>query len=157
MWFAQSLAKLGAEKIHIIGNADGHVQNYYFLKGEKVQKKLFAGDPPAKALSEKDIEINKGLFLPDKRVTVKAKLVSTWAVGDIYESIGMEFITENGDEFFYKGRGQLLDILWNSKTEKFDTSITIEFSAVFERETHDNNYASFAKRPTKIVKISEQT
>lgn len=156
-WFAKSLAKLGAEKIHIIGNWDGHVQNYYFLKGEKVQKKIFTGEPPKKVLSEKDIEINKGLFLPDGRVTVKAKLVSTWAVGDIYESIGMKFITVSGDEFFYKGRGQLLDALWNSNAEKFDTSITIEFSAVFERETHEKNYASFAKRPTKVVNISNQT
>lgn len=106
-------------------------------------------------MSEKDIEINKGLFLPDGRVTVKAKLVSTWAVGDIYESIGMKFIIACGDEIFYRGRGQLLDVLWNSKTEKFDTSTTIEFSAVFERESHENNYASFVKRPTKIVKISD--
>lgn len=156
-WFAKSLAKLGAERIHIIGNWDGHVQNYYFLEGEKVQKKVFTGEPPQKILSAKDIEINKGLFLPDGRVTVRAKLISTWVVGDIYENIGMKFITTSGDEFFYKGRGQLVDTLWNSKTEKFDTSITIEFSAVFERETHEKNYASFAKRPTKIVKISDQT
>lgn len=156
-WFAKSLAQLGAERIHIVGNWDGHVQNYYFLEGEKVQKKVFVGEPTQKIWSEKDIEINKGLFLPDGRVTVKAKLVSTWVVGDIYENIGMKFVTTSGDEFFYKGRGRLLETLWNSKTEKFDTSMTIEFSAVFEREMHEKSYASFAKRPTKIVKISEST
>ena len=156
-WFVESLAKLGAERIHITGNWDGHIQHYYFLGSQKVQKKIFAGEPPKKALSEKDMEINKGLFLPDGRVTVNAKLVSTWVVGDIYESIGLKFVTANGDEFFYKGRGQLPDALWDSKTEEFDTSISVEFSAVFERETHENNYASFAKRPTKIVKTADRT
>ena len=28
-WFVKSLAQLGAERIHIVGSWDGHVQNYY--------------------------------------------------------------------------------------------------------------------------------
>lgn len=153
VWFVKSLAKLGAEKVHIIGNWDGNVQNYYFLNGIKVQKKKFFGESPEKSLSAENVEIVNGLFLPNGRVKVRAKLISTWAVGDIYESTGMEFKTLEGDVFFYKGRGVILDVLWNSKMEEFDTSVVIEFSAVFEVEKKGGQYASFAKRPTKVVQV----
>lgn len=153
VWFVKSLAKLGAEKIHIIGSWDGNIQNYYFLSGSKVPKKKFFGESPENSLSAKNFEIGNGLFLPNGRVKVRARLISNWAVGDIYESTGMEFKTLEGDVFFYKGRGVILDVLWNSTTEEFDTSVVIEFSAVFEVEKKGGQYASFAKRPTKVVQI----
>jgi hypothetical protein len=149
-WFAKSLCELGAHKILIRGQWDGYGRNYYFLNGEKVTKKKFDGDKPKKPLSAKDIEINKKLFLPEGRVSVEAKLVSTWLVDDIYESTGMELKTLDGITFYYKGRGQLVNILFDSEKAEFDTSVIVEFSAAFERGNHNGEYVSFAKRPTQI-------
>ena len=151
IWFAKSLAELGAERIFIRGQWDGHGRNYYFLNGEEVPKKKFDGDKPKKPLSAKDIEINKGLFLPEGRVSVKAKLVSTWSVGDIYESTGMEFQMLDGTTFYHKGKGQLVELLFDYEKLEFDTTVVVEFSAAFERGKHENEFVSFAKRPTKIT------
>ena len=38
VWFGGSLAALGAKKIHIRGEWDGNVRNYYFLDGARVTK-----------------------------------------------------------------------------------------------------------------------
>lgn len=151
IWFAKSLSELGANKIFIRVQSDGHGRNYYFLDGEKVPKKKFDGDKPKKPLSAKDIEINKDLFLPEGRVSVKAKLVSAWSVGDIYESTGIEFKTIDGATFYYQGSGKVVEVMWNSEKGEFDTSLTVEFSAAFERGKIENDYVSFAKRPTKIT------
>lgn len=111
-------------------------------------KKTFDGDKPKKPLSAKDIEIDKDLFLPDGRVTVKATLVSYWSVGNIYESTCIEFETDEGDKFYYKGTGQLTELV-------FDNAPKIcEFCAAFERGKLDDEYVSFVKRSTK-VKIGE--
>lgn len=154
-WFAKSLSELGASKILIRGQWDGHGRNYYFLNGEKVSKKKFDGDKSGKPLSAKDIEINKGLFLPEGRVSVKAKLVSTWSVGDIYESTGMEFRMLDGTTFYHKGKGQLVDLLFDYDKGEFDTSSIVEFSATFERGKHKNEFVSFAKRPTRVFVYKE--
>jgi len=151
VWFTKSLAQLGANKIFIRGQWDDVGRSFYFLKGEKVTKTIFDGDKPKKELSAKDIEINSKLFLPEKRVIVKVKLVSAWSVGDIYESTGMEFKSVCGNVFYYKGAGQLVDMFWNSDLEEFDTSITVEFGAAFERGKVADEFVSFVKRPTKIT------
>ncbi len=149
-WFAYSFYKLGATKIQITVDSDGYRRNFYFIDGKNVSKKKYISDKPKKQLSAKDIEINKNLFLPEGRVTVKAKLVSTWPVGDIWESVGLKFETLDGDTFYHKGRGQLIDVLYNNKIEDFDTSLVVEFDAAFERGRIEDEYVSFAKRPTKI-------
>ncbi len=156
IWFAKSLSLLGANKIFIRVMSDGHGRNHYFLGGEKVSKKVFDGEKKKKPLSAKDIEINKSLFLPDGRVSVQAKLISSWSVGDIYESTGIEFKTIDGITFYHQGSGQLVDIFWDSEKREFDTSITVEFSAAFERGKIEDDYVSFAKRPTKITVIENQ-
>ena len=144
-WFAKSLYELGAKKIFIRGQWDGYGRNYYFLAGKKVSKKIYEGDKPKKALSAKDIEINKNLFLPDNRVQVKATLVNYWEVGDIYESILMKFLTDEGNTFYHKATGQLLQIAYEGYLNE------CEFSATFERRKLDGEYASFAIRPTKVI------
>ena len=151
IWFAKSIYELGANKVFIRGQWDGHGRNYYFLNGEKVSKKIYDGDKPKKPLSAKDIEINRNLFLPEGRVTVRARLLSTWSVGDIYESTGIEFEALDGTKFYHQGKGQLVDALYNFDKGEFDTMIEVEFSASFERGKLEDKYVSFAKRPTKIV------
>jgi hypothetical protein len=150
-WFSRSLYELGAQKIYIRGVWDGHGRNYYYIDGDQVTKKKFEGDKPKKPLSAKDIEINKNLFLPDERATVKAKLISTWSVGDIWESVGFKFETLDGVIFYHQGRGKIMELLWNDKNEDFDKEVTVEFSAAFERGRLEGEYVSFAKRPTKII------
>ena len=100
--------------------------------------------------SAKDIEINKNLFLPEDRVNIKAKLISSWFFGDIYESIALKLISTNGDEFYHVGKGKLVDAFYNSEKDDYDKEIIGEFDAAFERGKLEDKYASFAKRPTKV-------
>ena len=144
-WIADTLTHLGAKKVYIRTQYDEGGNNYYFLDGKRVSKKTYEGDTPEKRLTAKDIEINKNLFLPEGRVRVKATLVSHWEVGDMYESLGMQFQTEDGHTFYHKGTGKLTQLA--SQT----LSNTCEFSAVFERGKLDGEYVSFAKRPSKIT------
>jgi len=144
-WFAKSLCQLGANKLLIQGQWDGHRRNFYFLDGEKVPKKKYDGDKPKKPLSAKDIEINKHLFLPADRVSVNVTLVNHWSVGDIYESELLEFITDNGETFFHKATGKLKELSYEGAEKQ------CQFSATFERGKHNGEYVSLAKRPTKIV------
>ena len=152
-WFAYSIFELGAPRIVITADSDGHRRNYYFIDGRKVSKKKFEGDKPKKPLSKKDAEINSKLFLPEGRVKVVVELLSTWWVGDIWESLGMKFRTTEGDIFYYQGRGQLTDLFFNNDTGDYDTTRKAEFSAAFERGRLDGEYVSFAKRPTKISRL----
>ena len=82
-----------------------------------------------------------------------AQLKSSWFVGDIYESIGFEFETRDGDRFYHKGRGQLVEALYNPEIENYDTSVRVEFVATFERGKLEDEFVSFAKRPSKIKVI----
>lgn len=149
-WFAKSLFELGAHKIFIRGQWDEYGRNYYFLNGNKVSKKKYEGDKPTKPLSEKDIEINKHLFLPDGRVHVKVTLVNSWSLDDIYESVMMEFVTDDGSTFFHKATGKLKELSYEGAPKE------CEFSAIFERGKIKGEYVSLAKRPTKILsKIHE--
>lgn len=143
-WFAGSLYKLGAHKIYIRENGDEGGCNHYFLNGEKVSKKKYDGEKPTKPLNEKEIEINKHLFLPEGRIHVKATLMNSWSIGDIYESEILEFKTDDGDRFFHKATGQLKRMAYEGSPK------TCEFSAIFERGKHEGEYVSFAKRPTKV-------
>lgn len=145
IWFAKSLYELGAKKIFIRGGWDGHGRNFYFLDGKKVSKKIYDGDKPKKKLSVKDIEINEKLFLPEGRVHVNVTLVNHWQVGDIYESVLLEFVTDDGNTFFHKATGQLKQISYEGSSKK------CEFTAAFERGKNEGEYVSFAKRPTKVV------
>jgi hypothetical protein len=145
IWFAKSLHELGATKIFIRGLWDGHGRNFYFLDGKKVAKQVYDGDKPKKKLSAKDIEINKNLFLPEGRVHVKATLVNHWQVGDIYESVLIEFVTDEGNTFFHKATGQLKQMSYEGSSNK------CEFTAAFERGKNEGEFVSFAKRPTKVV------
>ena len=145
LWIADTLTHLGAKKVYIRTQYDEGGNNYYFLDGKCVSKKTYDGDKPEKRLTAKDIEINKNLFLPEGRVRVKATLVSHWEVGDMYESLGMQFETEEGHTFYHKGTGKLTQLASDT------LSNTCEFSAVFERGKLDGEYVSFAKRPSKIA------
>ncbi len=151
IWFAKSLYELGANRIFIRGQWDGYGRNYYFLDGVQVSKKKYDGDKPKKPLSKEDKEINKGLFLPEGRVAVKAQLTSSWSVGDIYESTGLAFKTVDGLVFYHQGKGQLVEALYDSGKGEFRIGDDIEFNAAFERGMLDGKYVSFAKRPTKII------
>jgi hypothetical protein len=144
IWFAESLYELGAIRLHIQAHWDGHVRNYCFVNGKRVQKKSRKDDKTKVTLSEKDIEINKRLFLPEGRVPIKAELVKRWDVCDLYESVMMEFITEDGDKFYHKSTGKLKELSYKN------IAFLYEFTAVFERGKHKGEYVSFAKRPTKI-------
>ena len=144
VWFAESLSKLGPTRIFIREEWDEGGSNHYFLKGKRVSKKTYDASKPKRPLSARDIEINKNLFLPEGRVTVKATLVSHWYVDDIYESIGLEFVTDDGITFYYKGRGQLTQMISD------DSPKTCQFDAAFERGRLKGEYVSFAKRPTKV-------
>ena len=110
-----------------------------------VPKKKYEGEKPKKALSAKDIEINKNLFLPEGRVHVNATLVDQWDIGDIYESILMEFVTNDGNVFFHKATGQLKQLAYEGSEKN------CEFSAAFERGKHNGEHVSFAKRPSKVI------
>ena len=144
VWFAPSLYSLGASKIYIREQWDEGGSNYYFLNGKKVSKKTYDGEKKKKLLSEKDIEINQGLFLPAGRVMVKATLIAHWSVDDMYENICMEFVTEDGMPFYYKGTGSLTELTLDNSPK------TCEFNAAFERGKLDGEYVAYAKRPTKI-------
>ncbi len=144
VWFAASLANLGAPKIYIREQWDEGGSSYYFLNGRRVNKKNYESGKPEKPLSKKDIEINKHLFLPVGRVQVRATLLSHENFGDIYENTLMKFITNNNETFYYKGKGELLRLL----SDDFE-NIT-EFHASFERGKLEGKYVSFAKRPTQI-------
>ena len=157
VWFAKSLSQLGAIKIFVRGQWDGVGRNFYFMDGSKVSKKIFDGDKPKNELSEKDIEINKSLFLPEGRVSVKVQLISAWAAGDIYESMILKLKTTCENTIYYKGTGQIVDIFWASDREEFNTSLVVEFSTVLERGKIENEFVSFAKRPTKINVLANST
>ena len=144
VWIAETLAHLGAKKVYIRLQYDEGGNNYYFLDGKRVSKKKYDSDKPKKPLSAKDIEINKSLFLPEGRVTVKATLVSHWEVGDMYENLGMQFVMEDGTTFYHRGTGQLTDLA----SDRYAN--TCVFTASFERGKHEGEYVSFAKRPSKI-------
>ena len=144
MWIADTLTHLGAKKVYIRMQYDEGGTNYYFLHGKRVSKKTYDSDKPDKTLSAKDLEINKNLFLPEGRIRVKATLIAHWEMGDMYESLGMQFETEDGHTFYHKGTGKLTQLVSNT------LSNTCEFSAVFERGKLDGEYVSFAKRPSKI-------
>lgn len=145
VWFVGSLSQLGSLKTYVREQGDEGGSNYYFLKDKRVAKKTYDGEKKKKPLSEKDIEINKGLFLPEGRALVKATLESHWTAGDLYESIYMEFKTEDGQRFYHKGTGQLTDMVREGKPKK------CEFTGSFERGTLNGEYVSFAKRPSKIT------
>ena len=89
--------------------------------------------------------MKNNLFLPEGRVTVMATLVSHWLIEDIWDNVGMEFITDKGDTFYYKGTGKLTGMT-SPKSHR-----ACEFSATFEKGELDGKKVSFAKRPTKIV------
>jgi hypothetical protein len=149
-WFANSLYQLGANKIYIRGQWDEHGRSYYFQDGKKVSKKVYDGDKQKKPLSDKDIEINKNLFLPDGRVHVKVSLVNSWPVGDIYESVMMEFVTDDGHTFYHKATGKLKELTYAGSHKE------CEFSAEFERGRLNGEYVSLAKRPTKLMSTIHQ-
>ncbi len=144
VWFTAALHPLGAQKIHIRDQWDEGGSHYYFLEGQRVSKRKFEGDKPKRPLSARDIEINKNLFLPEGRVHIKATLTQHWPVGDIYESILLEFMSDDNQRFYHKATGRLKQITYEG------SPTTCEFSAIFERGKHDGQYVSFAKRPTKI-------
>ncbi len=96
-------------------------------------------------MSAKDVEINRDLFLPEGRVLVKAKLLSYWSIGDIYESIMMKYETNDGVIFYHKATGKLKEMAYNGGPRM------CEFSASFERGKLEEEYVSFAKRPSKIL------
>ena len=140
VWFARSIYELGAIKVLIRGVWDGHGRNYYFLNGEKVSKKKYDGDKPKKP-----------------RVSVKARLISTWSVGDIYESTGLVLETSDGTRLYHVGKGQLVDAFYDFDKGEFNTTIDVEFSASLERGELDGEYVSYAKRPSKIVFKKEKS
>ncbi len=145
IWFVESLYKLGAHKIQISNNWDERGKKYYFRDGKITSKNIYDGDKPKTFISENDRStINKDLFLPEGRVHVKAKLISHWFVGDIYENDILKFVDENGEIFYYKGSGKLTDIISGDYLNE------CEFNAAFESGNLDGEYVSFAKRPTKI-------
>lgn len=160
IWFAKSLYELGANKIFIRGVWDGHGRNFYFIDGEQVPKKTYDGDKPKKP-----------------RITIRAKLISTWSVGDIYESTGLELETSDGEILYHIGKGQLVSAFYNYDQNEYDTTKEVEFSAAIERGKLDGEYlspsskfstaiesgeskvkyVSFVKRPTKITVNENQT
>jgi hypothetical protein len=127
------------------------VRNYYFLNGKGVPRKEYVGEKPRKRLSEKDVEINKNLFLPKGRVHVKAKVTNHWQVGDIYESVLLEFETDDGNRFYHKTTGQLKQLSFEGPSNQ------CEFSAAFERGKLEGEYVSYAKRPSKVKIIEPST
>ena len=144
VWVVETLTFLGATRVFFRMQYDEGGSNYYFVDGKRVSKKKYDGDKPKKPLSARDLEINKNLFLPEGRVAVKATLVNHWDWGDMYESLGMEFVTEDGHTFYHKGTGNLTEVASDL------ISNTCEFVATFERGKLDGEYVSFARRPSKI-------
>jgi hypothetical protein len=154
VWFIPSITSFGATQIHIRGDYDCQIRNFYFRDGKKVTKKKYVGEKPAKSLTQEDIEINKSLFLPKGRTTISATLTSTWELGDIYERSGLEFRTDNGEVFYHIGNGELINTVYMSKGY-FDVGIVVRFTASFERGKLDGEFVSFAKRPSKISVVFE--
>lgn len=116
VWFAKSISELGANKIFIRGVWGGHGRNFYFIDGEKVSKNKYDGDKPKQP-----------------RVLIKARLISTWAVGDIFESTGLQLETLAGEKLYHIGKGQLVSAFYDYEKDKYDTTIEVEFSASIER------------------------
>lgn len=82
--------------------------------------------------------------------TVKAQLISAESAGDIFENILLKLKAASGDIDYYKGNGQLVNSFWGDSKRDYDTTLEVEFSATFEREKIKNEFATFAKRPSKI-------
>jgi len=144
LWFAAALAEIGSVKTQIREQWDEGGKTYYFMGKKKVTKKVYHGDN--KPLSQKDIEINKTLFLPEGRIAITATLLDFyWDENDYGEFCVMKMVTDQGEHFVYKGSSVLLTDLTLAEYEN-----TCQFFAVFERGTLAGEYVSFAKRPTKI-------
>lgn len=147
VWFGGALAQLGAFKTFVREDMGGDRKNYYILGGKRVTKKRYDAFKPKSLLSEKDIEINKNLFLPDGRAEVKATLVDfKWTEGYFGDFCTINMLTENNMPIVYKGSSAALIKLTEDEYEN-----NCEFSAVFERQKEDGGYISVVKRPTKVI------
>ena len=146
VWFGGAIAKLGAYKTFVREEMGGERKNYYILGGKRVTKKRYDAFKPKSLLSDKDKEINKNLFLPDGRVTVKVKLVDfVWTEGYFGDFCSINMLTEDDMPIVYKGASEALVNLTKDEYED-----VCEFSATFERQKDFDKYISVVKRPTKI-------
>jgi hypothetical protein len=146
VWLAPPLAKLGSTKILIRKQFGGGSKIYYFLKHRKTTKKKFDAYKPKASLSAKDLEINKNLFLPEGRVSVKAALVDfVWAEGYYGEYCNMNMLTENGMPIYYSGTSEAL-----TQVTKDEFEDVCEFTATFERQKIQGEYMAVIKRPLKV-------
>lgn len=147
VWFGGALSKLGAFKTFVREEMGGDRKNYYILGGKRVTKRRYDAFKPKSLMSEKDKEINKNLFLPDGRVTVKASLVDfKWSEGYFGDFCTINMLTESGMPIVYKGGSEAMVKLTKDEYEN-----ECEFSATFERQRDFDNYISVVKRPTKVV------
>ena len=148
IWFVHALCELGAERIDIREQYDEGGQNYYFVGDKRTSRAKYNEAGRAdRPLSPKERESRKGLFLPEGRVKVKAKLIeSYWDEGNYGEFCVMKLETEDGKPFVYRGNSETLTKM---TFDEFDD--TCEFTATFEYGKLEGKPVSFAKRPSKVV------
>lgn len=145
-WLVASTQALGAYKAVISQYYDEGGQVTYYLHGKHVSKKEYILNGKPDVFTDDDIEINKQLYLPEGRVSVKATLLEySWHENDYGEYCIMSFVTTEGDEFIYQGKSAELVAVTQGQYENY-----CEFDAAFERVRIDGTYYAAAKRPTKV-------
>ncbi|MES2818761.1 MAG: tetratricopeptide repeat protein [Pseudomonadota bacterium] len=143
VWFVKGLARLGAQRTAVFEVRDDGGATHYFIGAKKASKKAF--EAAGKSRPEPCAPPGSDLFLPQGRVTVKARLLShVWKTSFLERYCVMRMQTEEGRHFVYKGTSALTGMSAD------DQEKTCQFSAVFELGELDGETVSFAKRPTKI-------
>ncbi|WP_413664628.1 tetratricopeptide repeat protein [Microbulbifer sp. CNSA002] len=143
VWLIKSIALTGCEYISLREQWDDGGQTHYFIKDRKVSKKVYDEES-----YEGDIAGDtEGLYLPEGRVRIKAKLLeSDWIDSDFGTICYMKFMSEDGHTIYYKGTSEKLAL-----TALDDYEDNVEFDCSIERELVGSIFIARIKRPTNIL------
>ena len=143
LWLTPCLVHLGATRTVLSEAGDEGGAQYHFIGLKRVSRKAF--EASAAMMAKSPLQPTPDLFLPEGRVSVKAKLLShEWKESRFERYCVMKMQAEDGRLFIYKGTSALTAMTAD------DHEKTCTFSAVFEPGEYDGQCVAFAQRPTKV-------
>jgi hypothetical protein len=138
-WLGGALSSLGASRAQIREQWDDGGATYYFLDGVQVGRKKYLHDDDTSAAGV------EGFLVSDDRISVRATLVGFEKVSASGEVLLMEFVTDDDQRFYYRGKGELAELASD------DYENITEFRAAFEAGKLKGEDVSFAKRPSQVA------
>lgn len=154
IWFIEALCKRGANRTEITSQCDDSHETFYFKGGRRVSRKKYFGITKPNYIDQLTSEELDRIFLPSERTRVDATLVeSSPDTGEWSHCFVLRMESPDGKEFYYRGDSDLANLVhYEDRYEK-----QCSFVAIFELERYKGKIQSFAKRPSKIELIYNES